>query len=86
MRRPWDARGLRFHLRWTRDFIRDFGLAEYLRVCWRDAWIYRLKNWRCWFGHELGPVIDERIDDLWWSYDAWRYCLRPSCEYCERFE
>ena len=79
-----DERGIRWHFNWTRGFIRDFGWGEYLRVCWRDAWLYRLRNWRCWFGHDLGPVIETRLEEHWFTYDAWRYCQRPCCEYCER--
>lgn len=79
-----DKRGIRFHAKWTHEFIRDFGWKEYLRVVWRDAWIYRFKNWRCWFGHILGEAqwsYDPAESAL--GYDGWRYCERASCEYCE---
>lgn len=78
---PWDERGLRFHVNWTRGFIRDFGWREYVRVCWIDAWKYRLSNWRCWFGHALGPE-ENSYDDIY-LIDCWRYCERRNCEYCE---
>lgn len=69
----------RQRLEWTRGFIRDFGWGEYWRVCWRDVWLYRLRNWRCWFGHDLGPPIE-------WGYEAWSYCQRPGCEFCVRVD
>lgn len=81
---PWDERGLRFHVNWTRGFIRDFGVREYVRVVWIDAWKYRLMNWRCWFGHDLGPEEESYESFVPMPYECWRYCQRPKCEYCER--
>lgn len=72
----------RLHYAWTRDFISAHGYGEYIQVVWIDTSIYRLKNWRCWFGHALGKTQ--------WSYEwvgmrteGWRNCERPRCEYCE---
>lgn len=79
-----DERGIRWHFAWTRSFIRDFGWREYWRVCWRDTWIYRFRNWRCWFGHELGP--EEWSYEEGFRYEGWRSCQRPRCEYCERVD
>ena len=79
-----DERGIRWHFNWTRGFIHDFGWGEYWRVCWRDAWIYRFTNWRCWFGHDLGP--NQTSYENGYHYEDWRYCQRPACEYCERVE
>ena len=80
-----DERGWRWHLNWTRGFIRDFGWGEYLRVCWRDVWIYRLRNWRCWFGHDLGePKYEYTGLETNFGADAWIYCRRPRCEFCKR--
>jgi hypothetical protein len=81
-----DKRGIRFHVRWTRDFIRDFGWGEYWRVCWRDDWAYRLRNWRCFlYGHALGlPREYYELDFTGPSWELWRECERPNCEYCER--
>ena len=48
-------------LTWTRDFIRDFGWGGYWRVVIRDAWRYRLANWRCsLLGHDFVHGPDER--------------------------
>jgi hypothetical protein len=79
-----DKRGFRFHATWTYEFIRDFGWGEYWRVVWRDTTIYRLKNWRCWFGHDLGPEVTDY--EAGYRYETWRYCQRPNCEHCERTE
>lgn len=80
--RPWDRRGLRFHLTWTRGFIRDFGWRSYIRTVWVDTWVYRFKNWRCWLGHDLGET--QWSYEEHYRYEGWRYCQRPRCEFCRR--
>lgn len=68
-------------LPWTRDFISCFGWHSYLReIVWDVLIVYRLVNWRCWFGHDLGPEQETHED--YYLVESWRYCQRPRCEYC----
>lgn len=62
----------------TRSYIRQFGWRSYRReVVWDILIVYRLKNWRCWFGHSLGPPQESWED--YYLVESWRYCERPNC-------